>query len=417
MTDPVDAPPGPLRLEDLSRDALVSLAYEYLLAGHMIDRAGMPLVLGGGIEVMRDIAIEEWMGASPIYTKRTQRLFGFEGDTVACAFKAMQLEIGAPLQFMDFRFEVDDDHHGSFYLQHCGALMDVEPMGEDFVVAMCHDIEDPTFDATGWATNPRMRLRPVHRPPRLPADRHPHCAWTAVIDPETEPTPTPVRAERIGATLAAGLPLGTVGVLVGDGRGDYSGDLDPELRLEDFDSALLRAFVGEVGLQGHLLVMSFASAVGDVGLVAGETPSAAAIADVVGRQFTGVAGVAAGRLKAALGLGESATDVATMFRLHPAFQPASYIDWTVLVDGEDVRLELGDCAAVDESRETSWMSVLGSGRDGALSAIAMAVDPCWRVRSEGPRRWTAYRTDVPAPEMDEVTLVRFSTGADFQFRR
>ena len=31
---------------------------------------------------MRDIAIDEWMGASPIYTRRTQRLLGFEGDTV-----------------------------------------------------------------------------------------------------------------------------------------------------------------------------------------------------------------------------------------------------------------------------------------------------------------------------------------------
>ena len=49
---------------------------------------------------------------------------------------------------------------------HCGALMDVEPMGDDFVVAMCHHIEDPTFDATACATNPRARMRPIHRPPR-----------------------------------------------------------------------------------------------------------------------------------------------------------------------------------------------------------------------------------------------------------
>jgi hypothetical protein len=31
--------------------------------------------------------------------------------------------------------------------------MDVEPMGEDYVRLMCHDIEDPTFDATAVATN------------------------------------------------------------------------------------------------------------------------------------------------------------------------------------------------------------------------------------------------------------------------
>ena len=125
---------------DLDHDELATLVEEHLLAGHLIDRAGMPVVIEHGIEVMRDVAIDEWMGASPVYTKRTQRLLGFEGDTVEACFKAMQLEIGAPLRFMDFRFTVEDDHHGSFHLDHCGALMDVEPMGEDYVVAMCHDI-------------------------------------------------------------------------------------------------------------------------------------------------------------------------------------------------------------------------------------------------------------------------------------
>ena len=51
--------------------------------------------------------------------------------------------------------------------------MDVEPMGDEYVTAMCHDIEDPTFDATALATNPHAQVRPVHRPPRRPADRTP----------------------------------------------------------------------------------------------------------------------------------------------------------------------------------------------------------------------------------------------------
>ncbi len=55
-------------------------------------------------------------------------------------------------------------------------------MGEAYVRSMCHDIEDPTFDATAVATNPKAQVRPVHRPPRQPADRHPHCRWTVVID-------------------------------------------------------------------------------------------------------------------------------------------------------------------------------------------------------------------------------------------
>ena len=100
------------------------------------------------------------------------RRWASRADDVVTIFKGLQLDIGAPPQFMDFRYTVHDPWHGEFRLDHCGALMDVEPMGEDYVVSMCHDIEDPTFDATAVATNPRAQVRPVHRPPRTPADRH-----------------------------------------------------------------------------------------------------------------------------------------------------------------------------------------------------------------------------------------------------
>ena len=64
---------------------------------------------------------------------------------------------------------------------------------------MCHTIEDPTFDATAVATNPRAQIRPIHRPPRVPADRHPHCHWTVTID-ESNP---PVDAHPNAALVAA----------------------------------------------------------------------------------------------------------------------------------------------------------------------------------------------------------------------
>ena len=128
------------------------------------------------------------MGASPVYTRRMQRALGFEGDSVETIFKGMQLDVGAPPQFMDFRYRISDHDHGEFWLDHCGALMDVEPMGPDYVVAMCHDIEDPTFEATAIATNPRAQVRPIHRPPRVPADRTPHCHWTVTIADDHPPS-------------------------------------------------------------------------------------------------------------------------------------------------------------------------------------------------------------------------------------
>jgi hypothetical protein len=394
---------------DLSHADLGILAREYLLAGHLIDRAGMPLVTAMGLDVMTAVAIDEWMGASPIYTKRMQRLLGFEGDTVEVALKGMQLDIGAPPEFMDFRMAVQDDHHGTFHLDHCGALMDVEPMGDDFVVAMCHHIEDPTFDATGWATNPKLRMRPVHRPPRLPADRTPHCAWTVTIDPEESDTPFPTRSLDIGRTKAAELPLAAIEGTSDDGYADYARPLDPDLAVADFSTPVLRALIDEVALQGHLLVLSFAAAVV-------ERCDAPTTQEMVAKQFTGVAGVAAHRLARAFDLGDSAADVATVFELHPAFHPRTYIDWSVELEGDVVHLALGDGPARTERFE-SWTGVLAAGRDRALRAIAMGVDPHWTVEADGERTWVAYRSETPAAEFDEVTLTKFSTGVAFGFNR
>ena len=171
------------RYAPLSRSELAVLVPELLLIGHMIDRSGMAWCIQEfGREEMVQIAIEEWAGASPVYTKRMQRALNYEGVDVPTIFKGLQLDIGAPPQFMDFRYTIHDRWHGEFHLDHCGALLDVEPMGDEYVFGMCHTIEDPTFDATAVATNPRAQVRPVHRPPRVPSDRHPHCAWTVVID-------------------------------------------------------------------------------------------------------------------------------------------------------------------------------------------------------------------------------------------
>jgi hypothetical protein len=395
-------------IADLHHDDLAVLAREHLLAGHLIDRAGMPVVVRHGLEVMRDVAIHEWMGASPIYAKRMQRLLDYEGDTVEVALKGMQLDIGAPPGFMDFRFTVEDDHHGHFHLDHCGALMDVEPMGDDFVVAMCHHIEDPTFDATGWATNSRLRMRPVHRPPRVPSDRHPHCAWTVEIDLESDETPFPEPMRRIELTHAANLPLAKVNGNLDDGAVDYRRPLDPDLRLEHFSSGTLRAMIDEICLQGHLLNLSFGVAVADR---LGMDEAVAAVS----QQFTGVAGVAAQRLAAAFGLADRAVDIARVFELHPAFHPRSYVDWSVTVEGDVVYLELGQCPATDERDVTSWITALAAGNDKALAAIAMGVDPHWTVEPEGTHRWVVSRGSVAAPEFDEVMLTKFSTGAAFEF--
>ena len=213
------------RFASLDRAELATLVPELLLIGQLIDRSGMAWCISAwGREEMAQVAIEEWAGSSPIYTRRMQKALKYEGTDIFTIFKGLQLDIGAPPQFMDFRYDVQDRWHGTFHLDHCGALMDVEPMGESYVRSMCHDIEDPTFDATAVATNPKAQVRPVHRPPRASTDQHPHCAWTVIID-ESYPAVTPLAPYYvIEKTRAAVVELDPIDP-ADEGAADYSGDL------------------------------------------------------------------------------------------------------------------------------------------------------------------------------------------------
>jgi hypothetical protein len=397
-------------LRDLSQKELALLAPEYLLAGHLIDRAGMPHLVGAfGLEGMRDIAIEEWMGASPVYTRRMQRALRFEGDSVETIFKGMQFDIGAPPQFMDFRFQIADHDHGEFWLDHCGALMDVEPLGPDFVVAMCHDIEDPTFDATAIATNPRAQVRPIHRPPRVPADRSPACHWTVTIDDAHPELPVPSAARAMAATRAANLELAPIDV--GEaGRHDYSGPLVADLQFSEWSGSALRRIIDEVCLQGHLLVLSFLAA------TAKRTAHHDAVIEFGRRQFTGIAGVAADRLRTALELPPTLAGAARLLALHPALQPYDYVHCDVTLEEDRIVIQLGrDSGAMADG---AWPSLLDGDHLSPLDAMVWAIDPhlrCEVVSDTDALVVAVVRKASEAPLANEVLLTRFSTGATHSF--
>lgn len=394
--------------DDLDRATLAVLCREYLLCGHLIDRAAMPLVLQAfGMDAMRDVAIEEWMGASPVYTRRMRALLRIQGDDVATIFKGMQLDIGAPPQFMDFRYEVIDAHHGEFALASCGALLDVEPYGETFVVNMCHHIEDPTFDATAAATNPRARMRPIHRPPRNPAGRVPFCRWSVVIDDDADPLPMPDGAQRLMGSRAAATNLDAAAGPDSDGATDYAGSLVPDIRFEEFSHHTLVALAQEICLQGHLLTLTFTDALE-------RRFGAGAVPDIAHKRLTGIAGVAARRLKRALALGSGHEDLVRVLQLHPAFHPRAYIAIDV---ADDLTVALGDCAAIGDRPGLSWADTLASGDASPLEAIAREIDPTSSVTSAGGGSWTIHpgSSAEPAPESREVKLTSISTGVAFTF--
>ncbi|MGW5570946.1 hypothetical protein ACWEVD_07050 [Nocardia thailandica] len=394
----------------LTREQLAVLVPELLLCGHLIDRSGMPHTIGAfGREGMTRVAIEEWQVSSPVYTRRMQTALGFAGDSVETIFKGLQLDIGAPPQFLDFRFRVDDHDHGEFWLDHCGALADVEPLGDAFVRAMCHDIEDPTFDATALATNPRAQVRPIHRPPRVPAGRKPVCAWTVIIDDSHVPPPIPRNAGVIEGSDAASVTLSPIDP-ADEGVGDYQGPLLSDLRFPDFSRSALIRIAEEVCLQQHLLAAGFLLAVRE--RVEPER------ADEIGRkQFAGVAGVSSERIRAALGLGDDPESLARIIALHPALNPVQYVSRAIEVTGDGVRVTLNrDCGGV---RDSVWPALLTADRLEPLDALVRGVNPRYGCRvAAADERTLAVDVvlgDEPAAEAVEVALTRISTGANFAF--
>jgi hypothetical protein len=399
------------RYAELSREELARLVPELLLIGQLIDRSGMAWCIQAfGREAMTEIAIEEWAGASPIYTRRMQRALGYapavagEGDVVQ-VFKGLQLDIGAPPQFMDFRYTVHDPWRGEFHLDHCGALMDVEPMGPAYVRAMCHDIEDPTFDATAVATNPRAQVRPVHRPPRVPADRAPHCAWTVVID-ESHPAVEPLPAYfDIVRTRAADLELAAIDPH-DEGASDYAGPLLSDLDFAAFSHSALVRIADEVCLQMHLLNLSFVRA------VEARATSEEQAREICRKQLVGVAGIAAERLHRVLDLPRDRAAALRLLALHPLLNPAAYVDATL--DTEAMHLHVRSSPAHEDG---SWVSLVGPGEATALQAVVRAVDDRYDVDLVGTAEdWTAALVEgEPTKEADEVAVTRFSTGSSFVF--
>jgi len=270
---------------------------------------------------------------------------------------------------------------------------------------MCHTIEDPTFDATAVATNPRAQVRPIHRPPRTPSDRHPHCAWTVIIDesyPEAQSIPA---LDIVRQTRAATWELDPID-RSDEGQADYSGPL-----LSDFDfgafshSALVRV-ADEVCLQMHLLYLSFAIAVqkraaDDAEAVAVDT-----------RGLIGVAGLAAERIHRALELPGGIEGAQRVLELHPLLNPAGY----VVAERADNRLVVHRSPAHDDG---AWISLCSPESVQPLQAIATAVDPRLEVRVSGTNTdWTAElsETDTPAAELPEVSVAKVSGGSSFQFQ-
>jgi hypothetical protein len=404
-------------LGDLPRDQLVPLVLEYMMVGHLIDRALMPQVaVRAGVDAVDDVAIDEWLGASPTYTARMRRLMGIEGDGVGAIMKGLQLDVGFVHQYMGVSYELTDEQHGAFWLDHCGALMDVEPHGEARVVGMCHHIEDPTFDGTALATNPRARIRPIHRPPRVPSDREPHCHWTITIDPQNEPIGPAPHTLRVADLPLASVPNERPPDAEAGGSADYRGPFDPNFRLADLSHGTLVAVAREFQEQVHLLTSSAELSLAD--RLDQDTAR-----EIMASQWVGASWVASERLVRALGLEGGGVDaLASVLALHPALPPGFERTVQVDADAERVRFEMTPLSGgLLDPDNPGWLGLLARGERGGIDAMAQAVEAGGRIGDFAVRDDRVVidvavdDTAPPAPEPPEVSLVRLSGAVSWVF--
>lgn len=406
------------RLEDLSRDALARLGREYMMFGHIRDRGIMPVIaMRFGIQAVEDIAIEEWMGASPLYTRRMRRAMNITGDSVASIMKSLQLDVGFPHRYMDVGYAVESEHVGYFWLNCCRALLDAEPFGDKAVLSMCHAIEDPTFDATAYAVNPRARMRPIHRPPRQPADRVPHCRWEIRIDAENEPAPEPAITRLVRACRLTDFTLDPVDISDGEGKPDYGGDFDPHFRLDDLSHRALVIVCKELSLQNQLLGRSSM-------LAMTQRFGTEAAREAIAAQWLSIAPLSTRRLCEAMGItGSGAAAILRMLQLHPIF-PRDYARLGFeLVDPSHGRFWFENCAALEDEEPRGFLSFLDDPDCPGLNAMVQAVNPRARCRLVGAPNeqarlaWEVIVDDnaVAAKEPEEARLLDHSTVTGFRF--
>ncbi len=404
----------PQGLESYSRAMLAQIAREYMLLGQLNSRTGYAaLAKNHGQQAYKDTAIHNWMAASPVYSKRMQTAMRLtEGSDVEGILKGLQLECGLSHQYFDAHFKMTSQDEGFFWLDRCGPLLDTEPRGEAAVKVMCHDIEDPTFDATAAAGNARARVRPVHRPPRVPSDRSPVCRWRVFIDHAAEPRSLPTVAEPVMETRLANTQIMRSEPREPGGLDYYNGPLFEQLELERFSHQALALICKELGIQVHLLIHT-------LGLAVAARYGDAAVDDITAFQMTGSCWVASERLASCLGHAGGGIDaVIAILDIHPAFQPREYISTRVKKTGpHSATLELGNCAAKEDDVVFSWFNLLLSGRDEGLAALVQGIDSRARIApTERALQWqvTVDPDAIPAEAPLSVQVAKGTPLSNFK---
>lgn len=414
--------------ERLAHDSLARLGRELMLFAHFHDRGLMPLVASRfGREHMTGLACDEWMGASPIYNARARALLGIPGDGVSAILKSLQVDPGFAHRYMDVRYDLVDESLGYFWLPFCGAYQDVHKISrgaEAAIIQLCHHMEDPTFDATAMAVNPRARVRPEHRPPLAPRSEGPTCRWRVYLDDAAEPYPALAVREEVAASRAARFRFADLPAELGPGLRDYAGPFVPDFQLEQLAHPVLARLCREFTLDVHLLTRAAAASLrarwGD-----------AAARELAREQWAALAPVYVPRLRRVLGiLGDDLAAVLKVLQVDPAL-PQEYVRRGASLESlARGHFWIEECEAFADGEPEGWLALLLDRERPGIDAVAAAVNPRARcipvdpatLAASGRKPVLAWRIEIdpntePRAEAPMANAVRISNVARFELER
>lgn len=367
-----------LKLEDFEHSLLACYGREVMLANHIHDRSALvQVVIHYGMDAQTEVACDEWMGSSPIYTTRNRAMLSIEGDDVATAFKCFQVDIGAPHNFLKFHYELVSPEEGYFWTTLCGPYNHVRRMTNadpQMETQICHHMEDPTFDATVMAVNPRMRCRPVFRPPHGEVPAGGPCRWRVAIEHDIGLVEDNPILELVRSSEAANFSFEAI-TPDSDGLADYSGDLKRDFVLEDLAHNVLARQCKEFSLDVLLLNRACYTSIA-------ERWGEDVILELQIEQWRALSPLVAHRLRKTFGIeGDDMGAVLKILQLNPFF-PQEYLRLGFkLIDENRGRIWLMDCAALKERQPRGITSLLTHNPETpGFDALASAVNPKTIVR-------------------------------------
>ncbi len=387
-----------LQLTDFDHGVLANYGRDIMLANHIHDRSALSQVaVQFGAEGQTAVACDEWMSSSPIYNQRIRELMNISGDDVSVALKGLQLDIGAPHNYLNFHYELTSPDEGYFWTSTCGPynyMREMTNADEQAQIQICHHMEDPTFDATVMAVNPLMRCRPVYRPPVSEVPERGPCKWLVSIQRDIGLVEDCPNLDKVRATRAANFEF-TQTEDSGDGLPDYSGEFLRDMCLEKFSHSALgiqcKEFMLDVLLLNYACYTSIVERFGEDQMHA-----------IAGEQWRALAPVTVHRLRNTFGItGDDMGAALKCLQLNP-FIPWEYCDLGMeQLSASRGRIWLRDCEAYRESIPRGLAGrMLTHPEQPGFEAIAQAVNPRSVIRQ------------IDAAEIDDNAVIAWELEID-----